>query len=191
MSEKSLWQRLWSPSKSKWLLGIPIGAFLAVMVGVFGVLGVNGAFYLSNQNDVCYGCHIGMDTIVEEYEQSVHFKNRKGIQADCADCHVPTDFIPKLKTKIIALGDVYHMAVGTYNMENFEQHRNELAQSAYEKLKAVDSQMCKTCHEPSQWDTSLQPKRVVLNHNPELWKEKDKTCVDCHQGVAHQRPVIK
>lgn len=191
MKIKQLKERLWQPSRSKWLLYLPVGAFIMVGLGIVLVLGVDAAFKFSNRNELCYGCHIGMDTIVEEYEQSKHFTNRPGIQADCADCHVPKAFFPKLKTKIIALGDVYHMMAGTYTLEKWDENRNKLAQSAYEKIKALDSATCKECHEPGQWDIVAQPKRVVLNHNPDEWARNDKTCVDCHKGVAHSRPVVK
>lgn len=191
MANNNIWHKLWKPTTIKWLLGIPLGAFLTFILGAVSILGVDKVFQVSNQNELCYGCHIGMDTIVEEYEQSVHFNNRAGIQADCADCHVPKEFIPKLSTKVIALGDVYHMLMETYTLENWEENRNMLAQSAYEKIKALDSSTCKSCHDPEQWSGIIQPSRARLNHDPQLWVDKNKTCVDCHKGVAHKRPVVK
>ena len=151
MQKSEFWKKLWQPTTTKWLLGIPLGAFLTFIIGAISVLAVDKVFQISNQNELCYGCHIGMDTIVEEYEQSVHFNNELGIQATCADCHVPKEFIPKLTTKIVALGDVYHMVMETYTLENWEENRNALADSAYQKLKVLDSSTCKSCHNPDQW----------------------------------------
>ena len=185
------WRKLWQPNKNKWLLFLPTGAFIAILFGITSVHAYYFVFDFSNRNELCYSCHIGMDTIVEEYEESVHFQNNLGIQAQCSDCHVPKEFFPKLKTKILALGDVYHMAVGTYTLENWEENRVHLSQIAYEKIKEVDSSTCKSCHNPEHWGTSMQPARARLNHNPARWKERGETCVDCHKGVAHQRPVIK
>jgi cytochrome c-type protein NapC len=190
-SKKGFWSRLWQPSNKRWMLGLPIGALLALVVGVVGVMGFNTGMHYTNSNDFCYSCHIGMDTIVEEYQQSIHFKNQKGVQADCADCHVPKEFFPKMWVKIKATKDIYHMLAGTITLENFESKRNHLADAAWAQFKARDSQECKTCHKADTWDTNLQPLRAKLKHNPDLWVREDKTCVDCHQGIAHNRPVVR
>lgn len=190
-NEKTFWQRLWTPTKVKLLLGIPVGGFVAVIVGVIALGSFNGIMHATNENEFCYGCHIGMDTIVEEYQESIHFKNEYGIQAGCSDCHVPKEFFPKMKVKIVALKDVYHMIAGTYNLENFEEHRNELAHHVYEDMKARDSKECKNCHNPENMDFAAQPKRASLNHDVERMAKRGETCVDCHPGIAHKRPVIQ
>ena len=190
-NEKTFWQRLWTPTKWKWLLGIPVGGFVAVIVGVVGLVSFNTVMHATNENEFCYSCHIGMDTIVEEYQQSIHFKNEKGIRAGCSDCHVPHEFVPKMKVKIVALKDVYHMAVGTYNLDNFEEHRNELAEHVYETMKARDSQECRQCHRVENMDLAKQPQRASSKHSAEYMAKYDVTCVDCHQGIAHKRPVIE
>ena len=185
--KQKLCERFSTLDRSRLLLG----AAGIALIGTLSIFGSHKVSTYSNSNELCYSCHIGMDTIVEEYEQSVHFKNRVGVQADCADCHVPKEFVPKMKTKILAMGDVYHMAMGTYNLDNWDENRNRLAQSAYEAIKAVDSSTCKNCHQTEKWNKQQQPHRAALNHDPELWRRQDNTCVDCHKGIAHKRPVVE
>ncbi len=188
---KKIWQRIWQPMKAKWLLGIPIGGFFAVAFGIGGWLTFDTVMHATNENEFCYSCHIGMDTIVEEYQESVHFKNKFGVQAGCSDCHVPKEFFPKMWVKIKATKDVYHMIAGTVNLENFEEKRNHMAETVYDSMKSRDSKECKNCHNPDDWDKTMQPARAAKRHDQVRWAAKDETCVDCHQGIAHNRPVIK
>ena len=109
----SWWQSFWKQKSSRWLLFLPTGAIVVFIAGIFSVHAYDFVFEVSNRNEVCYGCHIGMDTIVEEYEASVHFQNNLGIQAQCADCHVPKEFYPKLKTKILAPVSYTHLTLPT------------------------------------------------------------------------------
>ena len=182
--ENSKW---WRPGP-KWLIGLPIGGVLMVAVGAFLTMGFNGAMHATNSNQFCYGCHIGMDTVVEEYKESVHVFNDLGIVATCADCHVPKEFFPKLGVKVAATKDIYHKLAGTITLENFEQKRGPLAQKVRDDMKARDSKECRNCHNADVWDLERQSEKAVQNHDQESWAEKDKTCVSCHIGVAHKKP---
>ena len=188
---KQIWRRLWMPTKKKWLLGIPIGGFVAVFTGIIALATFNGIIHATNSNTLCYSCHVGMDTVVEEYKDSIHFSNAKGIRADCADCHVPNEFFAKMAVKIKATKDIYHQLAGTINLDNFEQKRVAMAEGVYKTMKNRDSQECRNCHNPDTWNTSFQSTRAKNHHNPSEWKENNQTCVDCHAGIAHKRPVIK
>ncbi|MBW8192099.1 NapC/NirT family cytochrome c [Neiella marina] len=184
MSNKQ--SRFWTPSKSKWLLGIPVGGFVFALLGAVGL----GVFHItmeaSSTNEFCYSCHVGMDTIVEEYQASVHYNNRHGVKADCADCHISKEFLPKMETKIKALADIYYQLIGTINMENFEQERLRLAQHVWDEMQANDSRECRSCHEPTRWDLAAAPTRIRVAHQKTLSGEE--TCINCHAGIAHQLP---
>lgn len=189
--QASTWSKLWQPSQKWYLLWLPSGAFVAVVVGVVASTTFNLSMSYTNSNKFCYSCHVGMDTIVEEYEASIHFSTQRGVaKATCADCHVPKDFIPKMVTKIRATKDIYHMLAGTINMENFESHRLRLANHVWDVYDASDSLACKNCHDPNKWDLSLQPTRARVNHNPALWEKEQRSCIDCHQGTAHKAPSL-
>jgi cytochrome c-type protein NapC len=37
-------------------------------------------------------------------------------------------------------------------------------------------------------DLEKQDKSARRKHTPEYMKENDKTCIDCHKGIAHHLP---
>ena len=191
---KSLWDKLWSRTNYKWLLGIPVGGLLALVIGAIALGAFNASLTATNSNEFCVACHIGMDTVVEEYRESIHFKNVYGIVATCADCHVPQEFVAKMKTKISSgVKDIYKKYwVKDINLGNFEsEHRLRLARHVWQVMDKQKSSTCQSCHNPERWDLAAQPSRARLNHDPKLWAERGVSCADCHTGVAHKKPVIK
>nr|WP_269154421.1 NapC/NirT family cytochrome c [Shewanella schlegeliana] len=166
-------------------MGIPIGVFLLVM----GAASFQGMMVASNQNAFCFSCHLKMDTIVQEYKASSHFSDGETIPATCSDCHVPRPFIDKMIVKTVALKDIYHMMVGTITKENFEEHRPAMAESVWIDFKKNDSANCRACHQGENFNLAKQPQRARLNH--EQIAARGETCVDCHQGLTHNRIVIR
>ena len=63
--------------RKKLWLGIPAVFFVLIGLTVFGVASIHGSIKFTSRNDFCFGCHVGMDTIVEEYKESSHFINKK------------------------------------------------------------------------------------------------------------------
>jgi len=183
--ELSRTQRLWRWLKKPLLWGIPIGIFLAVLaIGAF-----QGVMVASNQNAFCFSCHLSMDTIVQEYKASPHYVSDEEVLATCADCHVPHGFVDKMKVKIVATADIYHMIKGTITKENFEEHRPRLAKMVWEDMLENDSEACRTCHVGDNFDLSKQPQRARLNH--EMMESRGETCINCHTGIAHKRIAIE
>ena len=184
----SFWSRLWARPKAKWCLGIPLGALLAFVVGAGSLGGFNAMMTFTNSNEFCYGCHIGMDTIVEEYQSSVHFNNTKGLTAaTCGDCHVPHELLPKLWLKIGATKDIYLKLKGDITLDNFEaEHRPRLAAEATKTFKEENSKNCRHCHDVNKMDFENQSKVAARRHQG--MEAKGQTCVDCHAGIAHKLP---
>lgn len=178
----------WRVPRRWWLLGIPLGGWLFLVLGAVALVATAGVLEYTNRNEFCYGCHVGRDTVVEEYHDSIHFSNRSGVQASCADCHVPKELIPKLKVKIIAISDIYHQITGKINLENFESHRLRQAEHVWHELKETDSRTCRSCHNALFFDREEQPTRARTHHDPRRWEARGETCIDCHTGVAHKRP---
>ena len=188
---KKLWEKLWNRPKAKWLLGIPMGAFLFLGLGAGGLLTFNLSMQMTNSNEFCVGCHIGMDTVVEEYYESIHYKNVHGLSASCADCHVPEPFLEKMETKIRSgIKDVYKKYwVKDINLENFEsEHRLRLAEHVWQTMDEQKSSTCMKCHDVAKMDKESQPGRAARRHDPAYWEETGKSCIDCHTGIAHKRP---
>ncbi|MCW8828168.1 MAG: NapC/NirT family cytochrome c [Gammaproteobacteria bacterium] len=160
---------------------------LAVFVAGMLVLGgVNGFFAYTNKTEFCTSCHT-MQWNHEEYKTTAHFNNASGVQTGCADCHVPKEFGPKVWSKLVATKDIYHHVIGTIDTkEKFEEHRWEMANRVWDKMRATDSRECRGCHDIQNMDLELQTRIARNKHSSAL--EKGQTCIDCHQGIAHRQP---
>jgi nitrate/TMAO reductase-like tetraheme cytochrome c subunit len=189
MNVQECWNKLWARPQARWRLGIPLGGILLLLLGMLALPAYNGMMYYTSTNEFCYGCHVGMDTVVEEYEASPHFFNRTGVKVTCADCHLPRATGPKILAKIEATADVYHQLVGTIDLDNFEQHRPTMAQHVWDDMRATDSRECRHCHAFERMDPERQDRHTAKRHAPD--KVEGKTCIDCHQGVAHKMPKME
>ncbi len=165
-----------------------IAVFAAIfMLGFIAYGGVNSFFAYTNRLEFCISCHEMRDNVYAEYKETIHFKNGSGVQATCADCHVPKEFLPKLGAKIMAYKDVLHKLLGTIDtQEKFEEHRWEMANRVWAKMKATDSRECRTCHDFTNMDLSAQGRMARKRHARA--PEKGQTCIDCHKGIAHIEP---
>lgn len=163
--------------------------FFAVVIFVLGMAtvgGMNVFFTHTNEMEFCTSCH-SMKTNLEEYKETVHFKNASGVRATCADCHVPKAFFPKLVAKVMAAKDVYHELAGTIDTkEKYDAHRWDMASRVWEKMKASDSRECRSCHSFDTMDLSAQGRSARKKH-PQAQMEGE-TCIDCHKGIAHILP---
>lgn len=156
------------------------------VLGMVAFAGVNTFFALTNDMDFCTSCH-SMKINLEEYKETVHYKNASGVRATCSDCHVPKSFFPKLGAKIMAAKDVYHWILGTVDTkEKFDAYRWDMASRVWAKMKATDSRECRTCHAFDSMDLSAQDRSARKKH-PRA-QMQGKTCIDCHKGIAHEEP---
>ena len=166
-----------------------------IVIGVLGGImiwgGLNMGMEYTNRTEFCLSCH-EMGILAEELKKTVHYKNRSGTTASCADCHVassknPIDYGRKLTMKVLAARDVIGHLRGTIDTpEKFEAHRLEMAKRVWEKMKASDSKECRNCHHFETMDPEKQKDRTVVKHEGAI--EDGKTCIECHKGVAH-KPV--
>lgn len=163
-----------------------------ITLAVLFVLGIGfaGAFNTgiayTNSMEFCTSCH-SMGPVFEEYKESAHYKNTSGVQAVCADCHVPKPFVPKMVAKVLAYKDVLHEVLGTIDTpEKFEQHRWDMATRVWAKMEATNSRECRSCHDLATMDLSEQSRSARNRHARA--EDEGKTCIDCHKGVAHEEP---
>jgi nitrate/TMAO reductase-like tetraheme cytochrome c subunit len=142
---------------------------------------------LSNTEQFCISCHEMRDNVFEESKQYVHYSNRSGVHATCADCHVPKSWGPKLVRKIKASREIYHKILGTIDTrEKFLEHREMLAERVWDSMKATDSRECRNCHDAQYMSSDAQQRRAWRQH--ETMEENGETCIDCHKGIAHELP---
>jgi cytochrome c-type protein NapC len=158
---------------------------------VAGILfwgGFNWAVELSNEEAFCVSCHEMRNTVYKELKESVHFTNSTGVRATCSDCHVPKEWIYKVRRKIAATNELYHKLVGTIDTpEKFEAQRLALAQRVWHTMKNTDSRECRNCHSAESMDLSSQNRLAQRRH--QVARDKGLTCIECHQGIAHNLPA--
>lgn len=178
-----LWARLRRPSTKS------LGGLLAVgfVVGVLFWGGFNTAMEATNTEKFCISCHEMHDNVYQEYKETIHYSNRTGVRAVCADCHVPKDWTHKMIRKIQASREVWGKITGTIDTrEKFEAKRLTLARREWKRMKANDSRECRNCHSFESMNTEKQKQRARKQH--EMAIEDNLTCIDCHKGIAHHKP---
>jgi len=182
---KLVWKVLRRPSVHYSLGFLTIGGFIA---GVIFWGGFNTALELTNREQFCIGCHEMETTFYQELQTTIHFTNRSGVRATCPDCHVPHNWTDKIARKMQASKEVWGKVFGTISTrEKFEGKRRELAEHEWQRLKANDSLECRNCHNFDYMDFTRQSKRASQMHSTSL-ASGEKTCIDCHKGIAHQLP---
>ncbi|MFC3550875.1 cytochrome c3 family protein [Lysobacter cavernae] len=179
------WQTLRRPSVHYSLGFLTLGGFIA---GVVFWGGFNTALELTNTEKFCTGCHEMRDNVFAELKTTIHYSNRSGVRATCPDCHVPHDWTDKIARKMQASKEVWGKLFGTIDTrEKFLNHRLVLAQHEWARLKANDSLECRNCHDYDSMDLTRQSPRSAQIHQRWLGS-REKTCIDCHKGVAHHLP---
>ncbi len=177
--------KFWTWFKTPSKIGI---GFLILVSAIGGILfwgGFNVALEKTNTEEFCSSCH--MNDVVPEYRASVHYSNRSGVKADCADCHLPHEFVPKWTRKIVASREVFaHLTGKVDTKEKFEAHRLEMAEREWARMKANNSQECRNCHNFADMDFTKQ--KTVASKMHAMAEKEGKTCIDCHKGIAHQLP---
>lgn len=172
------------PSKQYSVLTLLV---LGVVVGIAFWGGFNTVLDRTNELDFCISCHEMRDTVYQEYKKTIHYTNRTGVRAVCSDCHVPKDWTHKMMRKIQASKEVWGKLTGTIDTpEKFEAKRLKLAQNEWARMKASDSRECRNCHSFDGMNPDRQKPRAQMPHSKAT--ERGQTCIDCHKGIAHQKP---
>jgi cytochrome c-type protein NapC len=179
------WRVLRRPSTHFSLGFLTLGGFIA---GIVFWGGFNTALEATNTEAFCTSCHEMDRNVFEELKPTIHYTNRSGVRATCPDCHVPHDWTDKIARKMQASKEVWGKIFGTINTrEKFLDKRLELAQHEWARLKANDSLECRNCHSFESMDFTRQSRRAAAVH--ERWlTDGERTCIDCHKGIAHQLP---
>ena len=168
----------------------PLGALVAV--GVVAGIGFWGSFHwaleITNTEDFCISCHAMRSNVYLEYRDTVHHANGTGVRATCPDCHVPREWLYKMQRKIYASNELLHWALGSIDSrEKFEAKRLYMAKRVWATMKGTDSRECRNCHDYDSMDLTMQDEYAWARHEAAV--AEGKTCIDCHQGIAHELPA--
>lgn len=175
------------PSRRGRLIGLGLALVLMAAGGFVFAIGQHG-MHETNSLEFCISCHEMKDNNYAEYKDTVHARNRSGVKASCADCHVPHGGVDLMVRKLQASNDVLQHLLGTIDTpEKFEAHRLEMAKKVWRTMKLTDSRECRSCHDVSAMDPELQGKTAQKQH--QKLADGQHTCIDCHFGIAHHEPA--
>ncbi|MCW2285099.1 cytochrome c-type protein NapC [Rhodoblastus acidophilus] len=179
------WAWFWSPN-ARWSLGAI--ALVCFAAGIVFWGGFNTALDVTSSETFCISCHEMKDNVFEERRGTIHDANRSGVRATCPDCHVPHEWVWKVKRKIEAtFHEVPGKILGTVDTpEKFAAHRLAMALNEWRRLKSTDSRECRNCHNFEHMDYGVQTKAAAATHKAGF--AAGKTCIDCHKGIAHTLP---
>ncbi len=182
---RRIWDFLTRPA-----VAIAAGTLLVAgfVVGVLFWGGFNWALEMTNREAFCISCHEMKENVYAEYQGSIHQNNGSGVRATCPDCHVPKDWGPKVIRKIKASKELWGHFVtrSIWTPEKFQEKRIELAKHEWARMKRTDSKECRNCHSFDFMDFPAQENRAARSHEQAM--DEGKTCIDCHQGIAHRLP---
>ncbi len=182
---KQTWQLLRSPT-AKYSLGLLL--LVGFIAGIIFWGGFHTVIEATNTEEFCISCHEMKDNVYQEYKKTIHYSNRTGVRAICSDCHVPKSWGHKMVRKIQASNELYHKMMGTVDTpEKFDAHRLTMAKRVWKTMKETDSRECRNCHRFDFMKLEDQDKTAGKKHARSI--EQGKTCIDCHQGIAHKLPA--
>lgn len=185
---RDIWGVLRKPS-SVFSLGALV--FAGFVAGIIFWGGFNTVLELTNTERFCISCHEMRDNVFAELKTTIHYTNRSGVRAHCPDCHVPHNWTNKIARKMQASNEVWGKIFGEVDTrEEFQDHRLELAAREWARMKANDSLECRNCHSADSMDITRQSPRAAAAHQRFLFTGQ-KTCIDCHKGIAHQLPDMR
>jgi len=174
---------------SRFRLGLTI-AVVAVGATAIGIAVSAASVVATSSEGFCISCHEMRDNSYAEFKETIHDKNRTGVRADCAACHIPHDSIVGMVTHKTLSGvkDIWgHYVTGVINTkEKFEKERYRLAVIVWTHMKKNDSGECRHCHDRASMDPEKQNDAARAGHAK--MKAGGPTCVDCHFGIAHNEP---
>jgi cytochrome c-type protein NapC len=169
-------------------------AFLTLGGFVAGVVfwgGFNTVLEHTNTEGFCTSCHEMRTNVFEELKGTIHYANRSGVRATCPDCHVPHRWTDKIARKMQASKEVWGHIFGSIDTrDKFLDLRRHLAEHEWARMKANDSLECRNCHSAQSMDVSKQNPRAAAAHEKDLFTG-EKTCIDCHKGIAHKLPNMQ
>lgn len=145
---------------------------------------------IAAQNEPCLACHEG--EVAKDWQHSLHMVNDITC-VTCHDIHTPQDKVLTEDAQA-EVCTVCHKAQkqGIHGMEDMAEfnppcslcHNPHDHGSAQTQMLVNDSMGCRSCHDMDEMaGSSTVSDKAKRYHN--VMQKPDRTCVDCHTGVAH------
>ena len=152
---------------------------IGFLVGVVFIALFSGVFSYSSSTEFCISCHEMRIVAEQGWMRSPHYKNPHGVVAQCADCHIPPQFLSMLWTKTRdGMKDVFIHTFG--ESDPHKMGWDELSAVVREK---ISDSSCLRCH------SNLTPHganpKTLKAHREYLREDNKKRCLDCHRDPFH------
>ncbi|GMR21389.1 MAG: hypothetical protein BMS9Abin36_1989 [Gammaproteobacteria bacterium] len=160
-----------------------IASTVGIFLGVLLALAAEQFDHLTSTDRFCTSCH-AMQLVAEQdvYKRSIHRTTTTGIQAGCADCHVPKGLLPATWAHIRdGTWDLYVELTTDFTPQSWESRRTELAYGVRDKMLDNDSRTCRSCHEAA----AIKPRRERGQRQHELAERNQVSCIGCHFDLVH------
>ena len=165
-------------------LSVIVLSLVGVSIGVVAMFAYDYSMEVTSTEEFCISCHEMASGPFVMVQDTTHFRNEAGIRPTCSDCHVPKKGWPKLWRKIQASREVWGTLTGIINTpEKYLAHVDMMKGREISRLRANDSQECRNCHDVKAMDLDQQSRMAKRAHS--RMQKQNKTCIDCHEGIAH------
>ncbi len=187
---RSVLARFWKFLRSRSSVPLGIVAAFFFLSGIAYMRAFDYSMEAGSTEEFCVSCHTMKDNVYPAYTESIHYSNRSGVRASCADCHVPHRWSDKVVRKIIATKEIWGQIRGTIDTpEKFAAHRLALARREWKRFEKSDSLECRNCHDQSYFAYEKQGAPGTFMHS-KMIETGGFTCIDCHKGIAHVLPEV-
>ncbi len=162
-------------------------AIIAFVLGMGLILSLEKIDRLTSTDAFCgNSCHVMEAYIAYEpvYLNSAHQATHSGVQAGCADCHIPEGIIAAtLEHAVAGMRDGWSLLVNDFSTRAlWNDRREQMAFRVRDKMLKNDSRTCRSCHKQE----ALKPRRERGQRQHELVKRKGMTCIACHYNLVHE-----
>jgi cytochrome c-type protein NapC len=182
------WASLRQAYPNRSAVTLAVAVLVVCFVAGGAMMGIAGAtLHATATEQFCTGCHEMATGPAAEFKDTVHDKSRTGVRPDCADCHLPQEFVPMMIRKIEASREVWGHWTGYIDTkEKYEKARYAMAAREWKRMMANDSQECRNCHKVTAVDFEKQSENAQARHKKA--QAERITCIECHFGIAHNEP---
>ena len=165
--------------------------FAGFVAGILFWGGFNTALEVTNTEKFCTGCHEMRDNVFAELKSTIHFSNRSGVRASCPDCHVPHNWTDKIARKMQASKEVWgHLFGASIPARNSPTTGSNWRCTNGRGSRPMIRWNAATATAPQSMDITKQSPRASVAHERYLFTG-EKTCIDCHKGIAHHLPDMR
>jgi len=112
------------------------------------------------------------------WRESPHFKNRSGVVAECADCHIPPGAGSLVLSKAQSLRELWVHFTERPTEAAFAAERPQRIKRAW---KRTADEACRRCHDVDQVVPLSEQGKIA--HSINLGGAQ---CVACHSSVGHR-----